>query len=78
MTREEALKALTAKAPAGMGLTRKMAGFLLGQAEKYGNGAHLKVEVFYTERDGFAVIDYSRPGESGSAGQWATPGTASA
>jgi hypothetical protein len=67
MTKAEALRAL-----AGMGLTRKMAGFLLSEAEKHGCGAHLKCEVTYAEGHGYAIVDYR---ESGSGGLWVTPGT---
>jgi hypothetical protein len=76
MTKAEAFTALTAKAPAGMGLTRKTANFLLDSAVRFGNGPHLQVEVFYAEGDGFAVIDYSGRGEGGGGGVWVTPGTA--
>jgi len=53
MTKAEALKALDA-----MGLTRKMAAFLLTQAEKYGCGAHLKCEVTYAAGIGYAIVGY--------------------
>jgi hypothetical protein len=68
MTQAEALKAL-----AGMGLTRKVAAYLLGQAEKYGSGAHLKCEVTYAADLGFVIVDYL---EARNGGRWVTPGTA--
>jgi len=54
MTKAEALKALT-----GMGMTRKVAAFLLDSAEKHGAGAHLKCDVTYAEGLGYAIVDYS-------------------
>lgn len=53
MTKAEALKALT-----GMGLTRKVAAFLLSEAEKHGGGAHLRCEVTYADGCGYAIVDY--------------------
>lgn len=68
MTKQEALKALT-----GMGLTRKMAAFLLSEAEKYGCGAHLKCEVTYSAGLGYAIVDYPA---AGGEGRMVIPGSA--
>lgn len=62
MTEAEALKALI-----GMGLTRKMAAFLLSDAKKYGGGAHLKCEVTYASGLGYVIVNY----DGGNAcGRW--------
>ena len=61
MTKTQALTALTGD----MRLTRKMAAYLLGQAERYGTGAHLKCEVTYTAADGYAIADYRKTRRNG-------------
>jgi hypothetical protein len=68
MTEAEASKALT-----GMGLTRKMAAYLLGQAKKYGAGAHLKCEVTYAADLGYVIVDYPA---ARNGGRRVIPGTA--
>lgn len=65
MTREQALTAL-----AGMGITGKTAGFLLGEAEERGAGAHLHADVTYAPGLGFVIVDYP---ESGGEGILVTP-----
>lgn len=60
MTKAEALRAL-----AGMGITRKMAAFLLGDAEKHGCGAHLNCEVTYAPGHGYLIVDYPAGGGDG-------------
>jgi hypothetical protein len=52
MTEAEALKALT-----GMRLTRKVAAYLLRQAERHGAAPHLKCEVTYTAAGGYTIVD---------------------
>jgi hypothetical protein len=68
MTKAEALRAL-----AGMGIARKMAAFLLSEAEQRGCGAHLECEVTYAPGAGYAIVDY-RGDDNG--GLRVTPGTA--
>lgn len=68
MTQAEALKAL-----AGMGLTRKVAAYLIEQAKKHGAGAHLKCEVTYAADLGYVIVDYP---QARNGGRRVTPGTA--
>lgn len=60
MTRDEALTAL-----AGLGIAGKMAGFLLGDAERHGCGAHLEAEVTYAPGLGFAIVGHRSAGGEG-------------
>ena len=65
MTKAEALKAL-----AGMGLTRKMAAYLLNSAQKHGAGAHLKCDITYAQGLGFVIVDHT----AGDEGVMVDPG----
>jgi hypothetical protein len=69
MTREEAFEALTTE----LGMTGKMAGFLLSEAKKYGSGAHLKCDVVYSDDLGYVIVDCPR---NDGEGRWVVPGTA--